>query len=117
MTKILSCSCSPLLGDTGHTRTQIKTSKGPVPDPEERGGDREGGGRKRTSKVLARWPPDQGTIRKTTPQRKQVKRLAGTAVGKETGGKDGRGREQENFLWTWMEAGKEGKALGTRPRE
>ena len=99
---------SPLLGDAGHTRSQEPPSKGLVPDPEECGRDRENEVKKRTNKVLARWPPDPGTSPKTTNQRKLVKRLTGTATGKGVKEKEGTRRKQENFLQGWLEKDKEG---------
>ena len=103
-------SNSPLLGDTDHTGTQSKTSKGLVPDPEVRGGDRKQEGRKRTLRVLDRWPPEPGSMKETTPQRRKLKRLSGATKARKPGIKEEIRRRQEIFLREWLVTGKEGES-------
>ena len=87
---------------------------GPRPVPEVRGGLWEGGGKKRTPKVLEKWQlASPGGLEKSRPR----KRLQRTQIGKEDKGRKTEGRvgRKLSMMEKWVLIEKEGFEDPPRP--
>ena len=106
---------SPLSGDIDHPEPPNLTSIGSGPVPEVRGGVWEGGGKKRTPKVLEKWPlalkASPGGLGKSRPN----KRLQKTTLGKKGRKSEVKGSRKLSMWEKWIMMEKEGSEDPPRP--
>ena len=64
--------------------------------------------KKRTRKILEKWPPNPGASSRSTKLRKQMRRLQGAVTGKGKRMEEPQKRRQVALMKEWLESAKEG---------